>query len=139
MLGIKFIRLNEAETMNRFKRAINKASIHAAIDLEQALNEAMMSDVWPSLSGPTDIISTGELMSSGKVTANADGIKISYDTPYAMLVHYGGYVLPYGNSAAHMVYLPPRPWVDSVLNGNGPVKQFDFSKYYKEEMEKEFS
>ena len=44
-------------------------------------------------------------------------IIVSYSEPYAALIHYGGYILPYGNPNADKVYIPPRPWVESTLKG----------------------
>lgn len=121
-----------------FERAINRASNRIKADMEIALRAAMLANAWKTPSGQADIYDTGELLSSGTVTVDSDGITISYDAPYAALVHYGGYINPYGNQSAR-VYLPPRPWVESVLNGGGPVPQFDIASYYEQEIRAEFS
>lgn len=121
-----------------FKRAIDRASERVKVDLEKALKQALTANVWKTPTGQADIYDTGELMASGTVTVDSNGITVAYSAPYAALVHYGGYINPYGNQSAR-VYLPPRPWVDSVLNGDGPVPQFDISKYYRQEIEAEFS
>jgi hypothetical protein len=83
-------------------------------------------------------VDTGELMASGRVTLSENGITISYDAPYAALIHYGGYIHPYGNVNLR-VFLPPRPWIESVMFGGGPVPQFDFVSYYTREIAKEFN
>lgn len=137
LLNIKVKRIPEAAIINGFKAAISRANSRIQIDLKAALDQALKSSVWSTRSGTADIFDSGELLSSGSVTVSENGITIAYDAPYAALVHYGGYIHPYGNTSAK-VYLPPRPWVESVLNGGGPVPEFDFLKYYKEEIEAEF-
>lgn len=127
----------EAQIREAFSRAINRASTRIVTDLKIALDNAIRSGVWPTLSGAADIYDTGELLESGRVTLTENGISIVYDAPYAALVHYGGYIIPYGNRSAAKVYLPARPWVDAVLNG-GAVPAFDFAKYYQEEITAEF-
>lgn len=121
------------EIVDGFERAINRASVRIAQDLKMALDAAMSTSAW----GGGDLVDTGELMSSGSVTVSENGITISYDAPYAALIHYGGYIHPYGNINAR-IYLPPRPWVESVLFGGGPVQQFDFEGYYRQEILNEF-
>ncbi len=88
--------------------------------------------------GARDIIDTGKLKASRKITVEGRRIDISYDVPYAGIVHFGGYILPYGNPNAEKVYLPARPWVDSVALGGGPVPKFDFERIYAETIEKVF-
>ena len=120
-----------------FQRAINRASERIAVDLKAALDDALRSGGWPVPGGTADIYDTGELLRSGVVEITEQGVTIAYSAPYAALVHYGGYINPYGNTSTR-VYLPPRPWVDAVLNGGGPVQAFDFLRYYGEEIEAEF-
>jgi phage gpG-like protein len=122
----------------RFQAASQRAAERIAVDLKAALSDAMRSSVWSTPSGSGDIVDTGELLASGTVTVNKDGVTIAYDAPYAALVHFGGYINPFGNTRVR-VYLPPRPWVESVLFGGGPVEEFDFSRYYQEEFQKVFS
>ena len=138
ILRVELKSIPEAQILAGFERAINRASARITVDLKQALDEALNSSVWASREGSSDIYDTGELLSSGKVTISSDGIKVAYSAPYAALVHYGGYINPYGNSSIK-IYLPPRPWVQSVLEGGGPVPEFDFERYYREEVEREFS
>lgn len=126
------------EFLSSLQGAVNRASVRIAVDLKGALDDALRSDVWNTASGTSDIYDTGELLASGKVLVSENGISITYDAPYAALVHYGGYINAYGNQSAK-VYLPPRPWIESVLNGGGAVSQFDFTSYYREEIEAEFN
>ena len=120
--------------VGRFQKAINVASIRIAMDLSKALDEAMMSDGWEG----GDIVDTGRLMESGNVIVNGDGITVANDSPYAAIIHYGGYVVPYGEINSR-VYLPPRPWIEAVMLGNGPVPRFDIGRYYYEEIAREFN
>lgn len=136
--NIRVTRIPEVEVMDGFKRAINRASGRIVTDLKIALDEAMKSGIWPTSSGSADIISSGDLMESGTVSVTNNGIIIAYSAPYAALVHYGGYITSYGNNTSS-VYLPARPWVESVILGNGPVPAFNFEKYYRQEIEAEFS
>jgi len=121
----------------RFEQAVTRASQRIAFDLKEALSAALMSDVWQTPSGAADIYDTGQLMESGTVVSTGRGLTIAYTAPYASLVHFGGYIHPYGNLNAR-VYLPPRPWIQSVLSGNGPVPQFDLARYYMDEILAEF-
>lgn len=138
LLTISTRGLGGSQILSRFEAAINRASQRIATDLGAALGAALSSSVWQTPSGRADIIDSGELLSSGSVTIDQSGVTIAYTAPYASLVHYGGYINPYGNASTR-VYLPPRPWVQSVLFGGGPVPQFDFVSYYTDEISQEFS
>jgi hypothetical protein len=129
---------NVSGIQSLIKDAINKATIEVAKDLKIALDAAIRSSSWDGLQGPSDIYDTGELLNSGEVVADSSGITVYYTAPYAALVHYGGYINPYGNINAR-VYLPPRPWVESVLFGGGPVPQFDFKQYYQRALDQAFA
>jgi hypothetical protein len=137
LLNFKVSTSSSLDLAQRLENAVNRASQRAAGDLKAALDAALKSSVWPTLRGNADIYDTGELLASGSVTFSGDGLTVAYDAPYAALVHYGGYINPYGNTSSK-VYLPPRPWVDAVLRGGGPVPQFDFRTYYLEELQAEF-
>ena len=138
LLTIKVKRVPEAEILSRFTRAINKGSAQVAIDLKNALDQAIKSPAWTWINGQQDIYDTGQLMDSGTVSITQNGVIIAYSAPYATLVHYGGYINPYGSDRA-AIYLPPRPWVDAVLNGGGPVPAFDFARRYQSAIEAEFN
>jgi phage gpG-like protein len=137
LVQVSLSRFPEAQIKARFKAAIDRANTRVAVDLKKALDDAMRSPAWSTKDGQADIFETGELLQSGTVTINSSGVTIAYDAPYAALVHYGGYINPYG-STTEKVYLPPRPWVESVLKGGNGIKAFDFARYYEEEILKEF-
>lgn len=139
LLTLKYKPSNERELMRRLERGIADANKAIVNDLRTALADAMSSSNWPRADGSrSDIIDTGELLSSGRVTATRDGITITYDAPYAALVHFGGYINPYGDSSRR-VYLPPRPWVDAVLRGGYGVNAFDFTSYYERHIAEAFN
>ena len=99
-----------------------------AMQLRVALDAAIEAPVWSFPGGARDIVDTGKLKASALVSVSGLGISVSYGAPYAMLVHNGGYIFPYGNKKARPIYLPPRPWIRSVLYGGGPVPKFDFAE-----------
>lgn len=74
-----------------------------------------MSKSWGWISGSRDIVDTGALKDSLVMNITPDSFSVSYSEPYANLVHYGGYINPYGNPNAR-VYLPGRPWVEATFN-----------------------
>jgi phage gpG-like protein len=101
-----------------------------ARELDSILKDAIGASIWRTREGDSDIIDSGDLLNSQTVTVQGTQISIDYDVPYAALVHYGGYILPYGNVNATRVYLPPRPWVAEVLAGN--YQSIDLREVYKE-------
>ena len=137
MIQATLASVTEPNLSSRFEQAINRASQNIAIDLKAALDAALLSNVWQTPSGSADIYDTGNLLESGSVVSTGRGLTIAYTAPYASLVHFGGYIHPYGNLNAR-VYLPPRPWIQSVLSGNGPIPQFDLARYYMDEILAEF-
>lgn len=86
----------------------------AASELDSALRQAIQSSSWAT---GEDIVDSGELLNSQKVSVSGETINIEYDVDYAALVHYGGYITPYGNENAKKVFIPARPWVQAVLDG----------------------
>ena len=58
-------------------------------DLHATLDDAMEANVGADM---RDIIDTGNLRDSGRVTVDGDDIVIKYDEEYAAIVHYGGYI-----------------------------------------------
>ena len=139
MIRFRYDKSGESQIRKRLTDAINQASIAIARDLKTALDDAMQSSVWQRADGTkSDIVDEGRLMASGRVTLSSSGLLIEYTEPYATLVHYGGYIAPYGNLSSR-VYLPPRPWVEAVLRGNGPVAAFPFSDYYERYVSQAFN
>ena len=100
-------------------------------ELTNALTVALKSSVWSWKGGPRDIYDTGKLAASANISMSSGSLVVKYDAPYAGIVHNGGYIFPYGNKSARPIYLPPRPWIDSVLYGGGPVPRFDFGEFFK--------
>jgi hypothetical protein len=92
------------------------SSLEFGLILDQVLKEAISSNIWSTRNGTDDIIDSGALKESGNIKITAQGLEIEYDVPYAALIHYGGYIIPYGNTNAGKVYIPPRPWVATVLS-----------------------
>jgi phage gpG-like protein len=126
-----------SQIIRRVEQGIARANQRIIVDLKAALDDAIRTNAWSGLQGRADIYDSGELLQSGTVTLSGDGVTIAYSAPYASLVHYGGYIFPYGRSESR-VYLPARPWIDSVLRGNGPTARFDFEAYYREAIEAAF-
>ncbi len=104
--------------------------------LIDTLDAAMASSIWQTIGGTGDIVDSGELKNSLEVRAERGKITIQYKEDYAMLVHHGGYIAPYGNLNVEKIYLPPRPWVHSVLYGGVPVTPVDFPAVYREALSK---
>ena len=126
--------VDQAELEAMAAAMIAQVTDELASAVEVTLNRALKSSVWAWKGGSRDVFDTGELARSGRVTADANGISVTYSAPYANLVHNGGYIHPYGNKKARPVYLPGRPWVSSVLYGGGPVEQFDFDKFLSDRL-----
>ena len=112
------------------KEAIEYADDKAKAAVMAALDYAVSAAVWGWRDGSRDIVDTGELRNSLSFIDSANGFGFYYDAPYAALVHYGGYVKPYGNPNIDAVYIPGRPWVDAVLFGGGPVQKVDLDSIY---------
>lgn len=95
--------------------------------------DSMMASNWGWIDGSRDIIDTGELRDSAQIGTDGRRISVSYNTPYANLVHYGGYIYPYGNVNIERVYLPGRPWVDATFGiADGPMGPVDWMTVYKQ-------
>lgn len=140
-------------------KAIQQGTLAASSIVERelptALTEAMESSVWgpfnrpkypyfrrngegPMGGGPRDLIDMGGLHSTLRIQTKFMATKvqtqIKYTSPYALITHNGGYITPYGNPNAERVYIPARPWVSSVIKGDGPVKPYDWRNPYQTEI-----
>lgn len=116
---VEFAKQKGTEVAERFSESLE-------LELKTKLDAALRAS-WGWISGSRDIIDTGELAKSFSISTGSNGVRFSYDSEYAGLVHYGGYIRPYGNPNAELVYLPARPWIDVVLgNAPGPVSPIDF-------------
>jgi hypothetical protein len=118
--------------------------------LEIALDQAMDSSIWnwtgmtlrnngSQVFTPRNIVDMGDLKASRDVRyahyPNMTAWTIKYNSPYANITHYGGYIQPYGNKSASAVYLPPRPWVESVLKGGNGITKVDLRTPYGKAIE----
>lgn len=102
-----------------------------AKELKIALDDAMNNPIWNWNGDTRDIVDTGALRDSLQLYVDSDAdIHILYNLEYAAIVHYGGYFNPYGNPQVKLYY-PARPWIDSVLNGGGPVEKFMWEGPYE--------
>lgn len=129
----------ELNLQPKVQQAMEVGLENVRLDIARLLPLAMQSGSWGFSNGSRDIIDTGALMRSMQVTISGSSIDITYGEPYAALVHYGGYIQPYGDKSATPVYLPARPWVDAVLNGGGPVESIDYYNIYKKALNQAFS
>ena len=97
-------------------RSLDNAVNDMASIIDMTLREAIMADVWQGIDGTNvDIVSSSRLLNSQNVSTSGSRVIINYSVPYANLVHYGGYIVPYGNKNARAVYVPARPWVTLSL------------------------
>lgn len=119
-----------AQARAAMEEAIDYANERAEIAVRSALDYAVSSAVWGWRDGSRDIVDTGKLRDSLSFSRSNNGFDFSYSSPYAALVHYGGYVRPYGNPNIDAVYIPGRPWIDAVLFGGGPIDAIDLIAIY---------
>lgn len=118
-------------------RGLVKASGYIKTDLSMALDEAMTSSNWSwprqtqrangEVAGASrDIIDTGALFGAQQIKEKFLQTKVTfeiiYNKPYAAIIHYGGYVRPYGNKKAEVVYIPGRPWIQSAIEGGNGIE-----------------
>jgi hypothetical protein len=91
----------------RFVQAIERLDFSFLTDtLEQAVTQSLIDN---------DLEVTGKLRGSISIIVRDGGLIIQYDSPYAWLLHEGGYILPYGNPKAAPVYIAPRPWISEAM------------------------
>lgn len=138
-VDIKLTGITAADLLTDLDEATAAATQIVAQRLGEALDQAMSLAVWGWNGGVRDIVDTGALRDSRQITVTGNRIDITYNLPYAGLVHYGGYILPYGNSNASKVYVPGRPWLESVVLGGGPIPEFDYETIYAEAIEQAFA
>jgi phage gpG-like protein len=111
-------------------RKLRNVDAEFTVILDQILREAISSSTWQLRNGGSgDIIDSGALLASQSVTNTGSGLNINYDVPYAALIHYGGYIVPYGNKNAQRVYIPARPWVSTVLGSQ--FNGYDMYQIYR--------
>lgn len=117
-------------------RSLEEAHQEAIRSLQGPLSDyldAMMSAGWGWSDGSRDIIDTGTLKNSGRVVVTGDNIVVTYSADYANLIHYGGYIQPYGNLNIEKVYIPGRPWISATFGlAPGPLPPFDIGAAYED-------
>jgi hypothetical protein len=125
--------------IQELERANDTVITEIAFELDGYL-KLMMAASWGWSDGSRNIIDTGSLMSSGGAAVVSGKIEIAYDSPYAALIHYGGYIQPYGNVNVEKVYIPGRPWIAAALGqAPGPIEAYDFERAYEEKMRRAMS
>jgi len=127
---VEDVDIDEPALQDMLEKKLASVADDLAAQVEDALKKALMSSVWAWSDGRRDIFDTGQLANSGKVVVGSSGLEVVYTAPYAAIVHNGGYIHPYGNVRARPIYLPGRPWIKSVLYGEGPVPRFDFEGFF---------
>jgi hypothetical protein len=109
--------------------SVNETAINIiASEIGDYLDRAMGSGIWGG--SDTDIVDSGELRNSLTIEKSSSGITISYDAPYAKLIHYGGYIVPYGDDSRSRVYIPGKPWAESIIFGDGPIAGYNYQDAY---------
>ena len=123
-------------------RGTQKATSYVEKNLKIALDRSI-SSLWTWTNGSRDIIDTGNLKNSLKLTAVFSQTKVSfqiqYKTPYAAFVHYGGVMKPYGNKSARDVLIPARPWVQAIVEGSYGQEKFDLKTPFDAGMAEAFA
>jgi phage gpG-like protein len=120
-------------------------------ELKLQLDNAMSSAVWAwpnqtkrqngsTVGSPRDIVDTGYLRSSLSQTlshnATTSTFKGKYKAPYANIVHYGGMIQNFGRPDTS--YLPGRPWIKALFEGQNGIPKFAIKHYLQEQLEAEF-
>jgi hypothetical protein len=139
------------EYAGKIEIGIDKANKVIETQLTKALNDAMEAPVWKwtpgvttdrkngsSVESPRDIIDTGALQASFRINVKKGTVDFAYREPYSRMVHYGGYIIPFGKEGAQKVYLPPRPWITSVLYGENGFQAFPFRDIWLRAIKDEF-
>ncbi len=143
-----------------FVKSFQKATFDIEKQISYWLDEAMQEVTWqwprPTArasgemvpAGTRNIFDTGTLMRSKKLktqfSVTQANITVRYSEPYAALVHWGGYVLNYGDPTKGQTYMKPRPWVQSVFSNRsdadmGETDRFDFLGAIREQMIEQFN
>ena len=131
-ISAKASKKERAAALAALSKGIHSAAVSIETELSRLLDEALEASVWSwprptarkngSFAGASrNIVDTGKLKSSKKVTTKFLQTKttfnVAYLSPYAWMVHEGGYVQPYGRTDLRASYIPGRPWVKAVMEG----------------------
>ena len=135
-LEIKMPKIEGKAETKKMQMAVNKAITRGAQKgatyVEKSLRIALDNSVtsqWAWIEGSRDIVDTGRLKGALEIktifSKTKVGFQVSYNTPYAAFVHYGGMIKPYGNQNARDVLIPARPWIQAVFDGSHGQPKFD--------------
>lgn len=157
-LDAKASRSARATAGAAFSKGIQKGMDVAKVEIRHALDESLETTMWGPFSPKYDYISKGgNLRTSGvrslvdtgalqgSLTMNMSflktkgNIRISYNSPYAALTHYGGVIQPYGNMSIRGTVLPARPWVEYAMIGGGGFEPLNLSAAFAEGMAEHWS
>lgn len=125
---------NAKRLVSKVDEALMAGMAEVAAVLDDALIDAIRSK-WPN---GDDIVETGNLLDSSSVVLSGNTIEVINTAPYAKLIHFGGYIAPYGNPFAERVYIPPRPWVTAALEGSSGQPGIDLAAIYEAAFRKVF-
>lgn len=136
---------------SNFVGTFQKAAFTTEKTISYWLDEAMETPSWSwsgttlrqsggSVGTPRNIVDTGKLKNSKKITTSFGSTQakwtVRYGAPYANLVHYGGYIAPYGRTG-DTAYIPGRPWIKLVFRDDaneGDTDAYNFLAEMKSNM-----
>lgn len=144
-----------AKKRGEFVSAFQKSAFSVEKQVSYWLDEALQEATWqwprPTMrksgewvpAGSRNVVDTGKLYKSKKLQTTFGStqakLSVSYSAPYAALVHWGGYVMNYGDPTKGQTYMKPRPWIQAVFStksdaDSGQTDRFGFLEAIKEEM-----
>ncbi len=131
-------------------KALSSSTRKVENQVKEAINTNMTSSIWAwprdterqsgrTVGSPRDIIDTGNLLSKNYVrityTTRGASIIVGNNSPYAGIVHFGGYILPYGDRSKRPVFIPGRPWIGVAL-GTATVSTGGITVDWRAEIQK---
>jgi phage gpG-like protein len=111
-------------------KALSSSTRKVESQVKQAMDANMRDAIWAwprtterkagGVAGsPRDIIDTGNLISRNYIrigyTTRGASITVGNNSPYAGIVHFGGYITPYGDRSKRAVFAPGRPWIGVAI------------------------
>ena len=152
--AIKKAGAEKSAAVKAFQKAHLQSSTQVVEELTPLLNTALTANIWEwprdtnrkngGVAGTIrDITDLGTLARSlniqNKFLQTKSVTKIQYTAPHARMVYYGGAIQPYGNKSAATVFVPGRPWIESVLRGENGLPKYDIYKVYEQNMARAWS
>lgn len=155
------VKLEDKKANQKAQRAVNQGMIKSSSYIKTTLSKAVESSLkssswgWPHetkrKNGSTagvmrDIVDTGELLKKHYYhevfLQTQTKIEVEVRSPYAMIVHNGGVIQPYGDPNLPAFVYPARPWVKAAMLGTHgrpkPDFQADISRAFAEAWKKAF-